>query len=54
VLAPIDDQALGGGIMWVSGHMYLIPILVLIYRLLAREESFHRHPTKQILRRVQD
>ena len=38
-LAPIDDQALGGGIMWVSGHMYLIPILVLIARLAKQEEA---------------
>ncbi len=38
-LAPIDDQALGGGIMWVSGHMYLIPILVLIARMLKHEEA---------------
>jgi putative membrane protein len=38
-LAPIDDQALGGGIMWISGHMYLIPILVLIARALTREED---------------
>ena len=54
-LAPIDDQALGGGIMWVSGHMYLIPILVLVYRLLAcEEESLHEQPTKQLLSRVQD
>jgi cytochrome c oxidase assembly factor CtaG len=22
-LTPIDDQALGGGIMWVSGHIVL-------------------------------
>ena len=38
-LAPIDDQALGGGIMWVSGHMYLIPILVLIAKLAKQEEA---------------
>jgi cytochrome c oxidase assembly factor CtaG len=38
-LAPIDDQALGGGIMWVSGHMYLIPILVLVARFMQREEA---------------
>ncbi len=38
-LSPINDQALGGGIMWVSGHMYLIPILVLVARLLMREEE---------------
>jgi cytochrome c oxidase assembly factor CtaG len=54
-LSPIDDQALGGGIMWVSGHMYLIPILVLVYRLLAcEEESLHEQPTKQLLSGVQD
>lgn len=38
-LSPINDQALGGGIMWVSGHMYLVPILVLVARLLKDEES---------------
>jgi putative membrane protein len=38
-LSPINDQALGGGIMWVSGHMYLIPILFLVYRLLKSEEE---------------
>ncbi len=38
-LSPIEDQALGGGIMWVSGHMYLIPILVLVARMLTREEE---------------
>lgn len=38
-LSPINDQALGGGIMWVSGHMYLIPILVLVARMLIREEE---------------
>jgi cytochrome c oxidase assembly factor CtaG len=38
-LSPINDQALGGGIMWVSGHMYLIPIIALIARLLVREEE---------------
>jgi putative membrane protein len=54
-LSPIDDQALGGGIMWVSGHMYLIPILVLVYRLLVcEEEALRGHPTKQLLSRVQD
>ncbi len=38
-LSPINDQALGGGIMWVSGHMYLIPILFLVARLFMREEE---------------
>jgi putative membrane protein len=51
-LAPIDDQALGGGIMWVSGHMYLVPILVLIARLLKQEEAAFRGSfTKEALNR---
>lgn len=37
-LTPLQDQALAGGIMWVSGHMYLIPILLVVGRLLGREE----------------
>jgi putative membrane protein len=27
----VDEQAAAGGIMWVSGHMYLLPILLLLY-----------------------
>lgn len=38
-LSPIHDQALGGGIMWVSGHMYIIPILVLVARRLTAEDD---------------
>lgn len=38
-LSPIQDQALGGGIMWVSGHMYVIPILVLVARRLIAEDD---------------
>jgi putative membrane protein len=37
-LTPLNDQALGGGIMWVSAHMYLLPILLVVARLLAEEE----------------
>ena len=41
--SPIHDQALGGGIMWVSGHMYLIPIVILIARkLIAEDEAMDR------------
>jgi cytochrome c oxidase assembly factor CtaG len=51
-IAPIDDQALGGGIMWVSGHMYLIPILVLVARLLKQEETtLNRSSPDEILTR---
>lgn len=38
-LSPVQDQALGGGIMWVSGHMYLIPLLVLVARRLVAEDD---------------
>jgi cytochrome c oxidase assembly factor CtaG len=26
-----EEQAAAGGIMWISGHMYLLPILVMLY-----------------------
>ncbi len=42
--SPINDQALGGGIMWTSGHMYLIPILVLLARMLSHEHKIHASP----------
>ncbi len=54
-LAPIDDQALGGGIMWVSGHMYLIPILVLIAKMAKRDEASLTTPsTEEVLKRSYD
>jgi putative membrane protein len=34
----LDDQLLGGGLMWGSGHMYLVPILVILYRF-ARQDA---------------
>jgi len=37
-LNPLDDQAMAGGIMWTSGHMYLIPILLVVAKMLDREE----------------
>jgi len=33
----LEDQALGGGIMWSGGHMYLVAILVLVARALDAE-----------------
>ncbi len=41
-LNPLDDQALAGGIMWSMGHMYLIPILVIVAKMLHREERLTR------------
>jgi cytochrome c oxidase assembly factor CtaG len=42
-LSPLDDQALGGGIMWSGGHMYLLGILLLLWRAMETEE---RAPAK--------
>ncbi len=41
-LSPLDDQALAGGIMWSMGHMYLIPILLVVAKMLDREERLAR------------
>jgi len=27
----VEEQATAGGIMWISGHMYLLPMLVMLY-----------------------
>jgi cytochrome c oxidase assembly factor CtaG len=36
-MTPLEDQALGGGIMWSGGHMYLVAILVLVWQALDSE-----------------
>jgi putative membrane protein len=36
-ISAVDDQMLGGGLMWSGGHMYLFPILLILWRL-AREQ----------------
>ncbi|MBI2087751.1 MAG: cytochrome c oxidase assembly protein [Deltaproteobacteria bacterium] len=52
-LSAINDQALGGGIMWISGHMYLIPIIVLVYRMLSyEEETLRERSPKRLLNRA--
>jgi len=35
---PVDDQAFGGGLMWSMGHMYLLPIFWILYRIAKRGE----------------
>jgi cytochrome c oxidase assembly factor CtaG len=35
-VSSVDEQAAAGGIMWVSGHMYLLPILLLLYQFARR------------------
>jgi cytochrome c oxidase assembly factor CtaG len=37
-LGPLDDQALGGGVMWSGSHMYLVAILVLLSRAMHAED----------------
>jgi putative membrane protein len=32
-ISAVDDQMFGGGLMWTGGHMYLLPILLILYRL---------------------
>ena len=52
-LSPIYDQGLGGGIMWVSGHMYLIPIVVLMAtKLIAEDEAMDRADSKRQMKGV--
>ncbi len=41
-LSPLDDQALAGGIMWTSAHMYLIPLLLVVARGLGHERRHTR------------
>jgi putative membrane protein len=37
-ISAVDDQMLGGGLMWSGGHMYLLPILLILWGL-AREAA---------------
>ncbi len=37
-MSALEDQGLGGGIMWSGGHMYLIAILVLLWQALEAED----------------
>ena len=37
-VSAVDDQALGGGLMWSMGHMYLLPILVILYEVSRESE----------------
>jgi putative membrane protein len=30
-ISAVDDQMLGGGLMWSGAHMYLLPILMILY-----------------------
>jgi putative membrane protein len=39
----LDDQMLAGGIMWTNAHMYLLPILVILWNL-ARDATERQTP----------
>ncbi len=41
-LSPVGDQAFAGSLMWTSGHMYLLPILLLVAKRLGEEERAMR------------
>jgi putative membrane protein len=40
-ISAVDDQAFGGGLMWSMGHMYLLPILVILYALARESDGDH-------------
>ena len=41
-----EEQAAAGGIMWISGHMYLLPILVKLYNFSQKSGSHELLPTR--------
>lgn len=41
-VSAVDDQAFGGGLMWSMGHMYLLPILLILYAV-SRESGREGH-----------
>jgi cytochrome c oxidase assembly factor CtaG len=38
-IEAISDQTLAGGIMWINGHMYLLPILLLLWSFAQETDS---------------
>ena len=40
-ISAVDDQMLGAGLMWSGGHMYLLPILLILWGL-ARDAIHER------------
>lgn len=45
-ISAVDDQAFGGGLMWSMGHMYLLPILVILYAI-ARDSGRDHDETRE-------
>jgi len=50
-ISAVDDQAFGGGLMWSMGHMYLLPILVILYAI-ARDSGRGHDETREASARV--
>jgi cytochrome c oxidase assembly factor CtaG len=40
-ISAVDDQMVGGGLMWSGAHMYLLPILLILYGI-ARDSASQR------------
>ena len=40
-ISAVDDQMIGGGLMWSGAHMYLLPILLILYGI-ARDAAHER------------
>ena len=36
-ISAVDDQMVGGGLMWSGAHMYLLPILLILYGISRRD-----------------
>jgi len=47
-VSAVNEQAAGGGIMWVSGHMYLLPILLLLYQFAHRTSGDDAVPAADV------
>jgi cytochrome c oxidase assembly factor CtaG len=46
-LTPLDDQALGGVVMWgVTGAVDMLAVILLLYQYFAREEDSRRAPSE--------
>ena len=46
-ISAVDDQAFGGGLMWSMGHMYLLPILVILYAI-ARDSGRDHNEASEV------
>ena len=45
----VSDQTLAGGIMWANGHMYLLPILLLLWRFAKETDDSCQKPSRSAI-----